>query len=75
MFKKLFGNGGAPANKQPVQQNVDAGSTMEKLQDQIDNVDKRSKVLENKITALKMEALQKKKAKDTRGMNSLFLTN
>jgi hypothetical protein len=41
---------------------------MEKLENQIENVDKRSKVLENKINSLKMEALQKRKAKDNRGI-------
>jgi len=40
---------------------------MDKLTAQIENVEKRAKVLENKTNALKMEALQKRKAKDNRG--------
>ena len=66
MFKKLFGGSG----KQPAQQqklSVDPHSAMEKLDTQIENVDKRAKVLENKVRSLKMEALQKRKAKDNRG--------
>jgi hypothetical protein len=41
---------------------------MEKLGNQIENVDKRAKVLENKVLSLKMEAIQKRKGKDNRGM-------
>ena len=40
---------------------------MEKLDNQIENIEKREKVLENKIKSLKMEAITKKKAKDNRG--------
>ena len=66
MFKKLFGGG----SSQPAQQKsapVDASKTMEQLDNQIESVDKRAKVLENKVRGLKVEALTKKKAKDQRG--------
>jgi hypothetical protein len=41
---------------------------MEKLTLSIENTEKRAKVLENKVNGLKVEALQKRKAKDNRGM-------
>ena len=41
---------------------------MEKLTISIENTEKRAKVLENKVNGLKIEALQKRKAKDNRGM-------
>jgi len=40
---------------------------MQKLQDQIENVEKRSKKIEADMKRLMSEALEKKKAKDTRG--------
>mmetsp|Transcript_44701 Transcript_44701/g.43309 ORF Transcript_44701/g.43309 Transcript_44701/m.43309 type:complete len:89 (+) Transcript_44701:85-351(+) len=40
---------------------------MEKLQEQMDNIDTRSKVVENQVQELKHEAIKKKKSKDTRG--------
>ena len=72
MFKKLFGNGGSASKPQAQPASVDVSSTMEKLDNQIENIDKRGKVLENQMNALKMEALQKKKAKDTRGTKYFF---
>jgi hypothetical protein len=41
---------------------------MEKLTMSIENTEKRAKVLENKVNSLKLEAVQKRKAKDTRGI-------
>ena len=43
---------------------------MEKLANTIEHTEKRGKVLEAKVNNLKMEALQKRKNKDNRGMNS-----
>ena len=66
MFKKLFGG-----NQQPQKQTaapVDTTATMEKLDNQIETIDKRAKVLEVKVNGLKKEALQKKNAKDQRGI-------
>jgi hypothetical protein len=40
---------------------------METLMNQIENMDKRAKVVENKCSSLKMEAIQKNKQKDKRG--------
>ena len=40
---------------------------MEKIASTLETTEKRAKVLENKVTNLKMEALQKKKNKDKRG--------
>ena len=45
---------------------------MEKLTLSIENTEKRAKVLENKVNGLKVEALQKRKAKDNRGMYLLM---
>ena len=69
MFKKLFGGGSSGQDKAKAQQQnpVDTQQTMEKLTNQIESVDKRAKVLENKVRDLKTEALAKKKAKDQRG--------
>ena len=64
MFKKLFGSG---TSKKEVPAPVDPHETMGKLQDQIENVEKRSKKIEADMKRLTMEALEKKKAKDTRG--------
>ncbi len=65
MFKKLFGSGNG-AQKQAAPK-VDPHETMQKLQDQIENVEKRSKKIEADMKRLMGEALEKKKAKDTRG--------
>ena len=73
MFKKLFGGPSttaAPTKSTPAI--VDVSTTMETLANQIENVEKRGKVLENKINGLKVEALTKKKAKDTRGKSFEF---
>lgn len=40
---------------------------MEKIDASLEHTEKRAKVLEAKVRGLKMEALEKKKAKDTRG--------
>jgi hypothetical protein len=40
---------------------------MNKLSDQIENVEKRTKKIEADMKRLMSEALEKKKAKDTRG--------
>lgn len=47
---------------------------MEKLDTEIERVEARSKVLENKVRSLKMEAINKKKAKDNRG-NFTFISS
>ena len=67
MFKKLFGGGGnnAPAPKQPAQ--VDPSVTIDKLEQQCENINKRIKVYENKIKDAKADALAKKKAGNQRG--------
>jgi len=65
MFKKLFGSSGD--SKKPVEQALDPHNVMGNLDDQIDKVQKRSKVVENQIKSLKVEAVQKKQQKDTRG--------
>ena len=41
---------------------------MEKLANTIEHTEKRAKVLESKVNNLKMEALQKRKSKDNRGI-------
>ena len=65
MFGKLFGGKQQPAAaKQP---EVNPQEMIEKLNTQIETVEKRSKVLENRCNDLKATALQKKKAKDNRG--------
>jgi hypothetical protein len=73
MFKKLFGGNGKPSQQAPPK--VDPMQTMEKLGNQIENVEKRAKVLENKVNALKMEAIQKRKGKDNRGIQSFTLNS
>ena len=62
-MKALFGGG----KKKPVVQVKDPMETIGKLEAQIENIDKRGKILENKIKALKNEALTKKRNKDNRG--------
>ena len=68
MFKKLFGGGsggGQPAAQQPVQQ--DPSQTIDRLEAQINTINKRVVVMENKIKDAKANALAKKKSGDTRG--------
>lgn len=66
MFKKLFGGSSAP--KQKAQDApVDSSRAMEGIENQLENIEKRAKVLENQCRSLKQEALAKKKAKDQRG--------
>ena len=69
MFKKLFGGGsggGAPAQAQKPAP-VDPTQTIEKLEQQCETVNKRIKVLENRIKDAKATALAKKKSGDNRG--------
>ena len=65
MFKKLFGSGsgGEPAKKQAAA--VDPYETMNKLNEQIENVEKRVKKIDADMKRLLEEALAKKKQKDT----------
>jgi hypothetical protein len=65
MFKKLFGSSNAAAKKEAPK--IDPHETMTKLQDQVEDVKKRSKKMEVDMKRITMEALEKKKAKDTRG--------
>ena len=62
MFKALFGH-----NKRPPPLIVDAHSTMDRLSDQMNSVEKRIKKLEADQRRLLEEALQKKKTGDQRG--------
>ena len=64
MFKKLFGSGSAAKQQAP---QIDPHETMNKLSLQIENVEKRTKKIEADMKRLMSEALEKKKAKDTRG--------
>ena len=64
MMKKLFGGGG---KKEPEVVQKNPQDTLNTLNVQIENVRKRVTVLENRTTALKQEALAKRKAKDERG--------
>lgn len=66
MFKKLFGSSSS-SKQAAAQQKVDPMETMEKLRDQIETVEKRSKKLDADMKRLVEEALAKKKAKDDRG--------
>ena len=62
-MKKLFGGGKkkeAAPQKNPME-------TIQKLDDQIENINKRTKILDNKIKGLKNEAITKKRGKDNRG--------
>lgn len=69
MFKKLFGSSsGGAGPKKPVQAQIDPHETMNKLSDQIENVEKRIKKIDADMKRLLEEALQKKKQKDTRGI-------
>ena len=52
-MKKLFGGG----KKKEAAPQKDPMETIQKLDSQIENIDKRAKILDNKIKALKSEAL------------------
>ena len=70
MFKKLFGGGsggGAPTNAPAQPPPTDPTQTIEKLENQCATIEKRVKVMENKIKDAKATALAKKKAGDQRG--------
>lgn len=68
MFKKLFGSSsGGNDKKKEAPQQVDPTETMNKLSEQIENVQKRAKKIEMDMKRLVEEALQKKKQKDNRG--------
>ncbi len=64
MLGKLFG-GGKPKAEAP--KPVDPQETIERLDKQTDIVNKRIKVLENKVGELKQQAITKNKAGDKRG--------
>lgn len=59
MFKKLFGSssGGADKKKEAQVQQVDPQQTMDKLSEQIENVQKRAKKIEMDMKRLVEEAL------------------
>ena len=70
MFKKLFGGGsggGAPTNQPTQPAPTDPAQTIERLENQCATIEKRVKVMENKIKDAKAQALAKKKAGDQRG--------
>lgn len=67
MFKKLFGSSDNAQKKKQAQPQVSVQDAADKLGSQIETVDKRAKVLENKVNDLKRQALEKKKNKDNRG--------
>ena len=70
MFKKLFGGGGGGSNQpsQPQQpQNIDPTATIERLEQQCEQIEKRIVVINNKVKDAKALALQKNKAGDKRG--------
>ena len=70
MFKKLFGGGGGGSNQpsQPQQpQNIDPTATIERLEQQCAQIEKRIVVMNNKVKDAKALALQKNKAGDKRG--------
>ncbi len=62
-MKALFGS----SKKKEVPKPVDASASMQNLQAQSDNLEKRIKVLDNNVKDLKNEAVAKKRAKDQRG--------
>jgi hypothetical protein len=68
MFKKLFGSNNNAAQKKTAQPQLDPHETMNKLSEQIETVEKRIKKIDADMKRLLQEALEKKKAKDTRGM-------
>jgi hypothetical protein len=49
----------------------DPTETMMKINKQVDNIDKRQKLLEGRVKSLTQEALKQKKSKNTRGIISL----
>merc|ERR1719329_1734101 len=65
MFGKLFGDKNAP--KKQAAPEINPQEMIEKLNGQIDTVEKRIKVLENRTAEYKTTAIAKKKAKDNRG--------
>ena len=70
MFKKLFGgnSGAQAATAQPAQPQIgDPSQTIERLENQCATIEKRIKVMENKIKDAKAQAVTKKRAGDQRG--------
>jgi len=67
MFKKLFGSSSGSAASKKAEPQIDPHETMNKLSEQIENVQKRAKKLDMDMKRLLEEALQKKKQKDQRG--------
>ena len=68
MFKKLFGGSSGAATAQPAQAALpDPSLTIERLENQCETIEKRIKVMENKIKDAKASAVTKKRAGDQRG--------
>ena len=69
IFKKMFGGGsGPPAGQQPKPAApVDPTQTLARLEGQLDTIEKRITVMNNKVNDAKQTALAKKKAGDIRG--------
>ena len=65
MFGKLFGDKNQPKKQAAPEANPQ--EMIEKLNTQIETVEKRVKVLENRTADYKATAIAKKKAKDNRG--------
>lgn len=63
MFGKLFG----AKPEAPKQAKVDVTATNEKLSAQVENIEMRTKKIENDVLKFKQLAIEKKKKNDTRG--------
>lgn len=72
MFKKLFGSSNNTTAAKKAAPQMDPHETMNKLTEQIETVEKRVKKIDADMKRLLEEALQKKKAKDTRGMYNYY---
>ena len=71
IFKKMFGGGGgggaAAAGQPKPAAPVDPTQTLARLESQLDTIEKRITVMNNKVNDAKQTALAKKKAGDIRG--------
>lgn len=71
IFKKMFGGGGgggaAAAGQPKPAAPVDPTQTLARLEGQLDTIEKRITVMNNKVNDAKQTALAKKKAGDIRG--------
>ena len=71
IFKKMFGSGsgggGAAAQQPQAAAPVDPTATLARLEGQLDTIEKRITVMNNKVNDAKQTALAKKKAGDIRG--------